>query len=539
MNMFRLKDIKTGTRMAAAFLAVAVVILIVAALGHFSMKNINDNLITLYDDRMVCVEQLGNAQSAALTMRGDSYKYFLLPEERGKIEQSIAAGAEIVNDNIKAYKATYLVQAEKDEIPKFDSAWAGYQRAVADVIKKVKAGDEKTALQSLKDGPMHIGRVALDASIENLVKIQVDVGAEIKEDSDRTFARANVIMTVACIVGVLFAIALGMLMSRSITIPLARITGVATEIAGGKLDASLLDGIASRDEIGILARAFGVMTDRLKQTLEGLRRENLERKIVEQDLRTAKDELEMHRDHLNDLVKERTAELARSNAELEQFAYVTSHDLQEPLRMVASYLQLVERRYTDRLDADAHEFIEFAVDGAKRMQVLINDLLTYSRVGTKGHPFQSTDCETVVKTALENLQFAIQDSGAQVGHGPMPAVMGDATQLTQLFQNLIGNAIKFRRDQPLEICIRAEPSEGGWRFSIQDNGIGIESQYFDRIFGLFQRLHGRGAYPGTGIGLAICKRIVERHGGAIWVESTPGQGATFYFTIPEKGRDPS
>ena len=539
MNMFRLKDIKTGTRMAAAFLAVAVVILIVAALGHFSMKNINDNLITLYDDRMVCVEQLGNAQSAALTMRGDSYKYFLLPEERGKIEQSIAAGAEIVNDNIKAYKATYLVQAEKDEIPKFDSAWAGYQRAVADVIKKVKAGDEKTALQSLKDGPMHIGRVALDASIENLVKIQVDVGAEIKEDSDRTFARANVIMTVACIVGVLFAIALGMLMSRSITIPLARITGVATEIAGGKLDASLLDGIASRDEIGILARAFGVMTDRLKQTLEGLRRENLERKIVEQDLRTAKDELEMHRDHLNDLVKERTAELARSNAELEQFAYVTSHDLQEPLRMVASYLQLVERRYTDRLDADAHEFIEFAVDGAKRMQVLINDLLTYSRVGTKGHPFQSTDCETVVKTALENLQFAIQDSGAQVGHGPMPAVMGDATQLTQLFQNLIGNAIKFRRDQPLEICIRAEPSEGGWRFSIQDNGIGIESQYFDRIFGLFQRLHGRVAYPGTGIGLAICKRIVERHGGAIWVESTPGQGATFYFTIPEKGRDPS
>jgi light-regulated signal transduction histidine kinase (bacteriophytochrome) len=173
------------------------------------------------------------------------------------------------------------------------------------------------------------------------------------------------------------------------------------------------------------------------------------------------------------------------------------------------------------------------------MQVLINDLLAYSRVGTRGKPFQSTDCEAVVGTVLGNLSVAIQESGARITHGPLPTVMGDATQLAQLFQNLIGNAIKFRRDQPPEICIRAEPGDAGWCFSVQDNGIGIESQYFDRIFQVFQRLHGRGVYPGTGIGLAICKKIVERHGGAIWVESVPDQGATFYFTIAEKGASAS
>jgi two-component system, sensor histidine kinase and response regulator len=226
--------------------------------------------------------------------------------------------------------------------------------------------------------------------------------------------------------------------------------------------------------------------------------------------------------------------LERSNTELEQLAYVASHDMQEPLRMVASYLQLVAQRYQGQLDADADEFIGYAVDGAKRMQALINDLLTYSRVGTKARPFEPTDCNKVLDTALANLRIAIADSGAVIERSPLPTVMGDAMQLLQLFQNLIGNALKFKRVDPIEIRIGCEPVEKAWRFTVADNGIGIERDYHERIFVLFQRLHGRGDFPGTGIGLAICKKIVERHGGHIAVESQPGVGSVFSFTIPQR-----
>jgi PAS domain S-box-containing protein len=235
-----------------------------------------------------------------------------------------------------------------------------------------------------------------------------------------------------------------------------------------------------------------------------------------------------------ELLRNAVTELARSNAELEQFAYVASHDLQEPLRAVAGCVQALQRRYHGQLDARADELIMHAVEGAVRMQSLISDLLAYSRVATRGQSFTLTDCAAIVRSALTNVQVAITESGARVTYTDLPTVMGDPTQLTQLFQNLISNACKFRNQQPAAIHIAAEPHEGAWMFSVRDNGIGIEPQYFERIFGLFQRLHTRVEYAGTGIGLAICKKIVERHGGRIWLESQPQQGSTFYFTIPEQ-----
>ena len=224
-------------------------------------------------------------------------------------------------------------------------------------------------------------------------------------------------------------------------------------------------------------------------------------------------------------------DLQRSNTELEQFAYIASHDLQEPLRMVSSYCQLLQRRYRGRLDQDADEFIGYAVEGATRMQKMINDLLTYSRVGRTGGGGEAVACDEVVRTAVANLRIAIEESGARVTWRDLPTVVGDRTQLVQLFQNLIGNAIKFRSERPLEIDIWARRDGAFWEFAVSDNGIGIEPQYAERIFLIFQRLHDRSRYPGTGIGLAICRKVVERHGGRIWVTSEPGKGTTFHFTL--------
>lgn len=253
----------------------------------------------------------------------------------------------------------------------------------------------------------------------------------------------------------------------------------------------------------------------LKKTNEQLQNEIAERAKAGQELQQALEDLE------------------RSNRDLQQYAYVTSHDLQEPLRMVGSYLGLLAERYKGSLDSDADEFITFAVDGANRMRSMIQDLLAYSRVGTQGKSFQATSCETAFKQATDNLKPAIEESDAVITHEPLPTVMGDGSQLTQVFQNLLGNAIKFRGTMPPRIGVSVAERERDWLFSVRDNGIGIHPQYGQRIFVVFQRLNRREEYPGSGIGLAICKRIIERHGGIIWVESELGKGAAFQFTLPK------
>jgi histidine kinase/DNA gyrase B/HSP90-like ATPase/phospho-acceptor domain-containing protein len=227
-------------------------------------------------------------------------------------------------------------------------------------------------------------------------------------------------------------------------------------------------------------------------------------------------------------------ELSRSNSDLQQFAYVASHDLQEPLRMVASYTQLLAKRYRGKLDGDADEFIAYAVNGANRMQALIQDLLAVSRVDRQGQRFEPTSVEALVGYALDNLKGAIEESGAVITHDPLPMVMADERQFLHVLQNLLSNAIKFRGSGPPRAHVSAERRGGEWLFSVRDNGIGIDPQYAERIFVIFQRLHTNAEYPGTGIGLSLCKKIVERHGGRMWMESQLGHGATFYFTVPAR-----
>jgi PAS domain S-box-containing protein len=255
-------------------------------------------------------------------------------------------------------------------------------------------------------------------------------------------------------------------------------------------------------------------TAELRQANEQLHRDIAARELAEKELAT------------------RARELARSNADLEQFAYVASHDLQEPLRVVASYTQLLARRYKGKLDTDADEFIAFAVDGVNRMKQLIEDLLAYSRVTRKGLAFEPVDAGACYERVLANLEKAVQESGARVTSDVLPTAIASAAQLDQVFQNLIANAIKYRGSLPPEIHVSAKRDEAFWVFAVQDNGLGIEPKYFDRIFQMFQRLHTRAEYAGTGIGLALCRKIVEHHGGKIWIQSQPGVGSTFFFSLP-------
>lgn len=260
-------------------------------------------------------------------------------------------------------------------------------------------------------------------------------------------------------------------------------------------------------------------------------REMVQRRKAEEEVRKLNVDLERKIAERTAQLAERAKDLERSNMELQQFAYVASHDLQEPLRTIASFTQLLAKRYADKLDDKAREFIGFAVDGSKRMQTLINDLLSFSRVGTQGKALEPVRCDETLDAVLRSLKRAIEESGAVITRDPLPVVLADELQLGQLLQNLLGNALKFRGDKAPRIHIGAERTGEAWKISVRDNGIGIAPEHYERIFVIFQRLHTKTQYAGTGIGLAICKKIAERHGGRLWVEPAPGGGSTFCFTV--------
>lgn len=290
----------------------------------------------------------------------------------------------------------------------------------------------------------------------------------------------------------------------------ARIIGIGREVVGRRRDGSTFPMDLAVSEFHLGEHRY----------FTGIVRDITERKRAELELRNTAEEL------------------ARSNLDLEQFAYVASHDLQEPLRAVAGCVQVLQKRYQGHLDSRADELIVHTVDGVRRMQTLIDDLLTFSRVGTRGKAFEPSDCNDILNQALANLEVAIKEADAAVTSDKLPTVKADAAQMTQLLQNLLSNAIKFRSEHRPAIHVSARREAGQWVFTVKDNGIGIQPEYFERIWIIFQRLHTRTEYPGTGIGLAICKKIVERHGGRISVESIPGEGSTFSFTIPDRGVSP-
>jgi PAS domain S-box-containing protein len=304
----------------------------------------------------------------------------------------------------------------------------------------------------------------------------------------------------------------------------------------GTLFHVLVESILLKDGEGKYSRCQSAVSDisERKRAEEIIRvsYDEMERRIQE---RTKELQIEIaERKRTEEELKKITNDLSRSNADLQQFAYVASHDLKEPLRNIAGFVSLLEKRYKGKLDDKADEFIDYVVDGTKRMDMLIHDLLEYSQVETKGKTFRPANCSVALEEAIYNLRSALEESSSELTYDLLPTVITDASQIRRLFQNLISNAIKFRGNNPSKIHISAEEKKDEWVFSVKDNGIGIDPKYIKRIFIVFQRLHTTKEYEGTGIGLAICKKIVERHGGRIWAESEPGKGSTFYFTIPNR-----
>ncbi len=374
-------------------------------------------------------------------------------------------------------------------------------KPVGDVplIKEILTREQgETDAASLDGKRRLIGFMPLYQNLPSSPYVYVGIPSEVAYGPARRGLGSHLFwLTLVGLVGMALAWGLG---NHFLARPLRTLSDAARDIGTGQYDVRVKDGFVI-DELNALGSAFNHMAE----------------------------DLESHERNL----ARKAEKLTRSNRDLEHFAYVASHDLQEPLRKVTSFAELLAKRYGGQLDETATRYIDYMVDGARRMSALINHLLAFSRLNTTGREFASVDCDALLKTVLADLNEAIAEAGAVITRDPLPTVHGDAIQLGQVLQNIVANAVKFRGQEPPMVHITAARRDAAWEFSIQDNGIGIAPEQAERVFRMFQRLHTPGEYPGAGIGLAMCKRIVERHGGRIWIDSLPGQGATFHFTLPD------
>ncbi len=410
-------------------------------------------------------------------------------------------------DDFRRFLKEYRdIVVDEEEMRLADEVEKGFERAVAlahEIVDLRHARD--TRIDEL---------VVVSNAFEKLVEDEIieDVHAALRQQqaSVREMASKAYMLTIATVlISLCVGGGIGFVVVRGLRDSVGRLVDGSKALGRGELDYRM--EVRSNDELQDVAEAFNQMATDLDSSHNALRQSNRE---------------------LERRVAKRTEDLSRSNANLEQFAYVASHDLQEPLRKVASCCQALAEDYADKLDDEGREWIAFAVDGATRMRRLVSDLLEFSRVSTRGKAAEPTDANRACQAALNNLAAAVEERDAQIVCRPLPTVLADAGQLAQLFQNLVGNSIKYCRDDQPVIEIGAEPSDDLWQFYIKDNGIGIAPEFHERIFQIFQRLHRQDEYPGTGVGLAICRRVVERLGGKLWVQSQSGQGSTFFFTLP-------
>ncbi len=499
-------------RLRLMFTGAIVLILLGAVATIVSLTRLDesiDKLIDRYSPARVAASGLAtdylNQETGIRGFALSRTEDFLDPYKRGR--QSAAATTEdlagLLSDNPE-------VLTVLDELARAGEAW---RRGFADpTIKVVRAAgeDAKVTLNERK------GRALFDVVRATATRLDETIATSREEARDELrdgILRLQVLLAMALAAAVVAGVILWVSLRRSVTAPLDEVAAETRLVAAGDFRRRV--AVGGPAEIQVLARDVEAMRQRIVAALE--------------ESEGAREELRAQ----TDVLASQAEDLRRSNDELEQFAYVASHDLQEPLRKVASFCQMLDRRYTGQLDERADQYIAFAVDGAKRMQLLINDLLAFSRVGRTSAGMVEVDCNDLAARALDTLEEVREETGCDVEVGSLPLVHGDASLLTQLFQNLLGNAMKFRApDRPCKVRLAAELEGEQWHFRCEDNGIGVEPQYAERVFVIFQRLHSKDQYDGTGIGLALCKKIVEYHGGQIWLDTERTQGSAVHWTLP-------